>query len=98
MKLSVPRALVKWTMTSCLACITCMSTIGQTHELDSLGARLRTEGPTTARVDMLIRIGMWTYDATGDTACLVFLKEAAALSTTLGYLSLIHISEPTRPY
>ena len=85
MKLSVPRALVKWTMTSCLACITCMSTIGQTHELDSLRTRLRTEGPTTARVDMLNRVGMWTFDATGDTACLVSLKEAAALSTTLGY-------------
>ncbi|MGV9013027.1 MAG: adenylate/guanylate cyclase domain-containing protein [Flavobacteriales bacterium] len=78
-------ALLQRTIVVCLAFTACLSAMGQTDEMDSLRTRLRTEGPTTARVDMLIRVGMWTYDATGDTACLAYLKEAATFSTTLGY-------------
>ncbi|MGV9013028.1 MAG: adenylate/guanylate cyclase domain-containing protein [Flavobacteriales bacterium] len=72
-------------MTICIACIACKSAIGQTGMIDSLRTRLRTEGPTAARVDLLIALSMQTYSAEQDTASMTPLREAITLSRSLNY-------------
>ena len=55
--------------------------------VDSLRTRLRTEGKTTARFDLLLSLGYELYNQDRDSGCLAPLQEAQALAKELKYAS-----------
>ena len=59
--------------------------LGQSQLLDSLRTRLRTEGKTTLRVDLLQELGLQFIEAGDDSDSYRLAEEARALATELDY-------------